>query len=96
MTVEVRNTGRRRGSDVVELYLGVPSAAGEPPRQLKAFAKLSIAPRGHRTVRLTLPRSSFAYFSRSANAWTVAPGHYRVEVGSSSRDLPLHTQIEVR
>lgn len=96
VTVQVRNTGRRRGSDVVELYLGDPSAAGEPPRQLKAFAKVSIAPRGHRSVRLTLPRSSFAYFNPSANAWAVAPGHYRLEVGSSSRDLPLHTQIGVR
>ena len=96
VTVDVRNTGRRLGAEVVELYVGFPAAAGEPPRQLKAFAKLSLAPSRHRTVTLTLPRSSFTYFRQSQGRFVIAPGRYRIEVGTSSRDLPLTTQIAVR
>ena len=96
VTVDVRNTGRRLGAEVVELYVGFPALAGEPPRQLKAFAKLSLAPSRHRTVTLTLARSSFAYFRQSQGRLVIAPGRYRIEVGTSSRDLPLTTQIGVR
>ena len=95
VTVDVRNTGLRSGSEVVELYVGFPAMAGEPPRQLKAFAKLSLAPGAHRTVMLMLPRSSFAYFNPSQGRSVVARGRYRTYVGTSSRDLPLSAQITI-
>jgi beta-glucosidase len=96
VTVEVHNTGQRRGSEVVELYLDAPPAAGEPPRQLKAFAKLALPPGGHRMVTLTLARSSFAFFSQARRRLVNAPGRYRIYVGTSSRDLPLSAPITVR
>jgi beta-glucosidase len=95
-SVSVRNTGRRAGAEVVEAYLSFPSAAGEPPRQLKAFAKVFLVPGGTRAVRLDLPRSSFEYYSSQRGSWTVQPGRYSLSVGTSSRDLPLGRQITVR
>jgi beta-glucosidase len=95
-TIRLRNTGHRAGAEVVQAYLGFPSAAGEPPRQLKAFAKVYLAPGAHRTVTLTLPRSSFALFSQSRGGFVTEPGRYRLYVGTSSRDLPLSAQIGVR
>jgi beta-glucosidase len=95
-TVRLRNTGRRVGAEVVQAYLQFPAAAGEPPRQLKAFAKVLLAPGGSRTVRLDLPRSSFEYFNAQRGAWTLAPGRYRLYVGTSSRDLPLGSRLTPR
>jgi beta-glucosidase len=96
VSARLRNTGRRAGSEVVQLYLGFPSATGEPPRQLKAFATAALRPGQSRTVTLALPRTSFSYFNPSSGRSVVAPGRYRVDVGTSSRDLPLRGQVEVR
>ncbi len=95
-TVRVRNTGRRAGAEVVQAYLRFPAAAGEPPWQLKAYAKTSLAPGASRTVRLAIPRSSFDYFDTSKSAWSLARGRYRLAVGTSSRDLPLSAPITPR
>jgi beta-glucosidase len=95
VSVEVRNTGRRRGAEVVQLYLAFPSSAGEPPRQLKAFAKLVLGPKQERTVTLTLARSSFTYYSAARRRWLAAPGRYRAFVGTSSRDLPLSAPLRL-
>ncbi len=95
-TVTLRNTGHMAGAEVVQAYLGFPAAAGEPPRQLKAFAKMFAPPGGVRTVSLSLPRSAFEYWSARRGGWTVAPGRYRLEIGTSSRDLPLAATIRVR
>ncbi len=64
--------------------------AGEPPRQLKGFQRVVLRPRQSTRVALTLTTRSFAYWDATAKAWAVAPGLYRLLVGSSSRDIRLH------
>jgi beta-glucosidase len=93
-TVRLSNTGRLAGADVVQAYVRFPASAGEPPRQLKAFAKVFLRPGRASTVQLSLPRSSFEYFSTARNAWVTAPGAYRLYVGTSSRDLPLAATLD--
>jgi beta-glucosidase len=92
VTATVTNTGHRAGSDVAQLYLGDPAPAGEPPRQLKAFAKVSLAPGQSQPVRFTLDRHDLSYWNTAASAWVIAPGAFSVLVGDSSApaDLPLH------
>ena len=92
-TVTVRNTGHRAGAEVVQVYLQFPSAAGEPPKQLKAFAKVVLPAGRGSIVRLTLPDSSFTYFNAHRGAWTAAHGRFRLWVGTSSRALPLSGSI---
>ncbi|WP_414167277.1 glycoside hydrolase family 3 C-terminal domain-containing protein [Streptoverticillium reticulum] len=93
--VTVRNTGSRTGSEVVQLYVEHPDAAGEPSPVLKAFAKATLAPGVTRTVELPLPRDAFAIWSEERQGWTVLPGRYRIHVGRSSADLPLSAEIRV-
>ena len=95
VSVRVRNTGTRAGAAVVQLYLGFPASAEEPPNQLKGFRKVFVEPNRAKHVRLTLDRSSFGSWSTTANAWAVVPGTYTVRVGTSSRDLPLETAVAV-
>jgi len=96
VSLALRNTGRREGADVVELYVGDPASTGEPPRQLKAFAKVSLQPGQTRTVTLNLNGSSFAHYDTARHAWTVTPGRYKIYVGTSSQDLPDRTTVDVR
>lgn len=86
---EVSNTGRRAGIAVPQVYVGMPSGSGlaEPPRQLKGFASLRLWPGERYRVTLRLGRRAFSRWDPAAHAWTQTPGCYRVELGSSSRDI---------
>ena len=87
----VTNTGKTAGSEVAQLYLDEPPAAGEPPRQLKGFQKVNLKPGQSATVHFTLDTHDLSYWSDSANGWVVAPGGFQVQVGDSSAlaGLPL-------
>ncbi|MBI2512761.1 MAG: glycoside hydrolase family 3 C-terminal domain-containing protein [Opitutae bacterium] len=84
---EVRNSGLRAGAEVVQLYIEPVGADVErPPQELKAFAKVALAPGESKPVRLTLDARSFATYDPTVSAWRVAAAAFRLHVGGSSRD----------
>jgi beta-glucosidase len=93
----VSNTGRVAGTDVVQCYVGAPASTGEPPRQLRGFQRVKLAPGQSSTVRLRLTASDLAQWSDSANSWIITPGTYRIWVGDGSdlANLPLSTNVSV-
>ncbi len=93
VSVRVRNTGRRAGAQVVQVYVGDPAGSGEPPRQLKAFARVALRPGRSRTVRLRLDPSAFQAWDAQRSAWTTPSGAFRIYVGTSSRDLPYRLSL---
>ena len=94
-TVTVTNTGSRAGADAVQLYVASPPSANEPPRQLKAYTKVTLGPGQSRRVRLTLDVASLASWDNVSTGWTVHSGTYRLFVGDSSRNLPTRTDIRI-
>lgn len=94
----VANIGRRTGAAVPQLYVGLPSHPGvpEPPRQLKAFTKVSVAPHRRAHVSFLLGGRGISYWNSQAGAWLRVPGCIRVLIGSSSADTPLRTQYSSR
>jgi beta-glucosidase len=97
VSVTVTNTGAHAGWAVPELYVSLASLPGvpQPPRQLKGFAKVALAPGQSQRVSLPLAARAFSYWSDAANGWRVAPGCDKIAVGSSSRELPLAGAIAV-
>ena len=95
VSVRVTNTGTRSGWAVPELYVGIPSLPGvpQPPRQLKGFAKVELAPGEEKVVTMLLDDRSFSYWDSASRSWTVAPGCDVIRVGASSRDLSLSAVI---
>ncbi|MEV7599188.1 glycoside hydrolase family 3 C-terminal domain-containing protein [Kitasatospora sp. NPDC089797] len=91
---ELTNSGTRTGTEVPQLYLAFPSAAGEPPQQLKAFDKVTLAPGASTRVELRLDRSAFAVWDQDAHGWRVPGGRYGLTVGSSSRAPRLRGTVE--
>jgi beta-glucosidase len=94
--VDVTNTGTRDGAEVVEAYVADPSENGEPPHQLRGFAKVRLKVGETKSVSFTLDPRSFSIYDVTLHRWTCLPGTYDVLVGTSSRDLPLHGRITVR
>ena len=70
-------------------------SAGEPPKQLKAFEKVQLAPGEKQALTLALTPRSFSIWSVDAHAWTVVSGEFGVSIGSSSRDVRLSTTLNV-
>ena len=93
VTVEftVTNTGQRAGAEVAQLYLGLPSLPNvpEPPRELKGFRRVELAPGQSAPVTFSLDARSLSYWDVAAHGWKVAPGTYTVSAAASSRDLRL-------
>jgi beta-glucosidase len=97
VTARVTNTGRVAGTEVAQLYLGDPAAAGEPPRQLKGFQRVTLGPGQSGVVSFTLDAHDLSYWNDAANGWVVPPGGFRVYVGDSSAPsgLPLRGAFTV-
>lgn len=90
--VTVTNTGHRSGVVIPQLYVRLPAPSAripQPPKQLKGFVKLTLAPGASKRVVLPLTQRDLSYWDEASGSWKVAPGCYKVMVGNSSRDLPL-------
>ena len=97
VSATVTNTGTATGSDVAQLYLNDPAAAGEPPRQLKGFQKVTLKPGQSTTVHFTLSGQDLSYWNDTANGWVLPDGTFGVYVGDSSAlaNLPLRGSFTV-
>jgi beta-glucosidase len=89
----IKNTGPRYGADVAQVYIGMPAAAGEPPRQLKGFEKVWLDPNQSKTISIPLAATSFVHWSTSRNQWVITAGTYHVFLGDSSSNLPLKAKL---
>lgn len=88
----VQNIGSVAGKEIVQLYVAPPKGVFYRPRQeLKAFAKIELAPGEKREVTFTLNDRSFALWN---GEWIIPGGAYTVQVGRSSDDLPLSGIIQ--
>ncbi|WP_293905462.1 glycoside hydrolase family 3 C-terminal domain-containing protein [Phenylobacterium sp.] len=98
VTVEVcvTNTGAGTGSEVVQVYVA-PQAPRlpRPPKELKAFAKATLAPGETRRLALELEAGAFATWDLAAEGWVVDPGAYDIRVGRSAGDIALIATIRL-
>ncbi len=86
--VDVINTGKVTGKEIVQLYVrDVQSTFARPEKELKAFAKVELKPKQKKTITFTLDREAFWYFDVVRNAWSTEPGEFEILVGASSRDV---------
>ena len=96
VSVDVTNTGKRAGKTVVQLYVGDKECeVFRPVRELKDFAKISLEPGETKTVTFTLSKRAFAYWNVKLHDWFVESGAFTVEIGRSSRDIALSSEVYV-
>jgi beta-glucosidase len=91
VSVDVRNTGKVAGDEVVQLYLhDVVSSVTRPIKELKGFKRVSLAPGESKTVQFTLDREAFALWNQEMKR-VVEPGAFEIMVGPNSVDLKTVT-----
>jgi beta-glucosidase len=96
VTVDVTNTGKTYGQEVVQLYVrDVKALVARPEKELKGFNKLGLAPGQTKTISFSLDREAFWFFNTLQNGWTVEPGEFEILVGASSRDIRLKAALTV-
>jgi beta-glucosidase len=95
----VRNTGRRRGAEVPQVYLSLPASAGEPPKRLVGFEKVWLDPGEQRQVRIVIdPRAAnhpLGVWDAGKQRWAVPAGEYRVQVGRSAGEIVAAETVKV-
>ncbi|KAH8591088.1 glycoside hydrolase family 3 protein [Bisporella sp. PMI_857] len=90
VTATITNNGTVTGAEVPQLYIGLPSSApASPPKQLRGFKKLSLAPGASGTVSFSLRRKDLSYWDAAGQKWVVPSGKFAISVGASSRDIRL-------
>jgi beta-glucosidase len=89
VTVDVKNTGKTAGREVVQLYLSAPGKEMEKPeKELKAFGKTGLlAPGESQRLSFTLDGRSLASYDTAAASWVAEVGAYTVKIGASSADI---------
>jgi beta-glucosidase len=87
VTTTLTNTGKRAGTEVVQLYVrDLVGSVTRPVRELKGFQKVDLAPGQSREVSFVLKAADLAFYT-AAGKWEAEPGDFRVFVGGNSRDL---------
>lgn len=87
VTATITNSGAVTGSEVTQLYVGFPSSAGAPPRQLRGFAKLPLNASASGTATFALRRRDLSFWDVRQQNWVVPSGTFNITVGASSRDI---------
>ncbi|WP_196018217.1 beta-glucosidase [Alistipes senegalensis] len=92
----VKNTGRRAGTETAQVYAGAcGSEVPRPVRELKGYERVTLLPGEVKRVSVRLDRSAFCYYDINLRDFRVEAGAYRIEAGSSSRDLKLSQTLNI-
>ena len=101
MTVKVKNTGKRAGDEVVQLYVqhlgpnGVGSSVTRPQLELKGFKRVRIEAGAEQEVELDLKPRDLAYWDAASHVWRVEKEQVRLLAGGSSDRLPVQAVVQV-
>mgnify|MGYP001863531578 FL=1 len=90
LVVTVENTGKVKGADVIQLYIGCEgSKVDRPVKVLRDFARVTLEPGECKRIALSVKKDQMAYFDEKANEWKTEDIQYIAYVGDSSRNCEL-------
>lgn len=94
VTVWVKNIGKRKGTETIQVYVkDMVASCTRPNKLLKGFSKVELNPEEEKKIEIMLPVSSLGFFD-SDNLYVVEPGKFKIWAGKNSEDL-LETEIEI-
>ena len=96
VTFAVKNTGKRAGQEIAQLYAALPAGSGEPPKRLVGWTKIQLDPGESKDVTLTVPTLYLSIYDEASKGWKLLPGSYTFMAGPSSKDLPLSANVTLK
>lgn len=95
--VKVKNTGKMKGKEIVQLYVrDVKSSVIRPEKELKGFEKVELDVGEEKEIEFELDKRAFAYYDVEIGDWYVEEGEYEILIGKSSRDIVLKDVVYVK
>ena len=91
----IRNTGRRTGTEIAQVYGRLPKGSDEPFKRLVGWKRITLAPGESQTVTVAIDDRVLKTFDEEKNAWNLLPGEYQVLAGTSSDNTPLIASLVV-
>jgi len=85
----VKNNGTVDGTEIPQMYLGFPAAAGEPPKLLRGFDEVKLTAGQSSTVQMSLNARDLSVWDTPSQSWKRPSGAFNVFVGASSKDIRL-------
>jgi beta-glucosidase len=96
VSFRVKNTGKRDGAAIAEVYAALPASAGEPPKRLVGWSKVWLKAGESKDVSVSVDAKYLSIYDEGAGAWKLVPGGYTFMVGGSSQDLPLNAKTDLK
>lgn len=97
LTLNLKNVGKVSGSEVIQIYVADDkSSVVRPLKELKAFAKKSLAAGESTTVEILLPVKDWAFYDEKSNSWVVEPGKFTLYAQTSSLQSKNKVTLEVK
>ncbi|MDR0413599.1 MAG: glycoside hydrolase family 3 C-terminal domain-containing protein [Dysgonamonadaceae bacterium] len=97
VTVPVKNTGKRAGKEIVQLYIGDEKCTVERPvKELKSFEKILLNPDEEKTVEFSLSVDDLKFYDEGKKDWVAEPGKFKVYIGASSADIRSTVDFELK
>jgi len=96
VSVKIKNIGKMRGKEIVQLYVrDVEKSVIRPDKELKGFEKIELDAGEEKTVTFSLDKRSFAYYNTEIKDWHVESGEFEILIGKSSQDIVLKEVVTV-
>ncbi|MGZ4000973.1 MAG: glycoside hydrolase family 3 C-terminal domain-containing protein, partial [Mucilaginibacter sp.] len=96
VTLQVKNTGKMDGDEVVQAYIQYPNVDRMPIKELKAFKRITVTKGGERAVTIKVPLSDLQKWDMQKHGWKLYPGDYTLVLGSNSQDEKLKYSFTVK
>ena len=95
VSFSVKNTGKRAGTEIAQVYTSLPAGTGEPPKRLIGWDRVELAPGQSKTVTVEVEPLFLSVFNEQKDGWQLVGGDYKVMVGGSSKALPLADTVKL-
>jgi beta-glucosidase len=97
-TINIKNTGKVAGKEVVQLYISAPSKElKKPSEELKGFAKTRLLNSGEtETIRFTIEPKDLSSFDTKSASWIAEAGNYTVKIAASSTDIKQSADFQLK
>ena len=95
ISVDIVNSGDRKGAEIIQLYIqDVESSIERPFKELKGFKKVLLKPKERLTVGFDIGKDDLSFYDENLQNWIAEKGEFNVLIGSSSRDIRLQGKFE--
>lgn len=97
VSLSVKNIGKYRGSEIVQMYVGLPaSKIDRPKKELKGFRKVWLEPGETKRISIPFDDKTFRFFCTEIGRWETETGTYEIVIGASSQDIRLSAEYTVK